>query len=402
MKPPPSVALLSATSAASPFAMAICVPSLPQIGDHLGASPAEVQFIISSYLLGIGIAQPIQGPLADRFGRRPLLLSGFSLFIFASFLCIPAMSLPTLVAARLLQAVGVSVGTVATRAVVRDLYPRERAASVLSYISAAMAISPILAPPIGGVLAEAWGWRATFAAAGLYGCLLLAWIVPRLPETRPADALPQLRLAPLLSAYGRLLRSPAFLGHSLLFGAATAAFFSFLSVAPGFFADRLGVSAARFGLYWGLLAFTFMIGAALGGHLTPRLGMARQLRTGTLTFLLAGLSLPLAVSLLPLSAAAILVPMAALTFSTGMTQSLALAGAVSVDPTIAGTASGLASSIAMGTGALFTAMSGSLYDGTPLPMSFCVLAATLLGAIASSVAQRWDQAEDHPVSPQED
>jgi DHA1 family bicyclomycin/chloramphenicol resistance-like MFS transporter len=85
-----------------------------------------------------------------------------------------------------------------------------------------------------------------------------------------------------------------------------------------------------------------------------------------------------------------------------MTQSLALAGAVSVDPTIAGTASGLASSIAMGTGALFTAMSGSLYDGTPLPMSFCVLAATLLGAIASSVAQRWDQAEDHPVSPQED
>ncbi len=123
---------------------------------------ATVQFVVTAYLLGLGLFQPIQGLLADRFGRRPVLLGGYSLFLLASLLAGAASQLWTLVAARFLQAMGISVATVVTRAIVRDSFEPGPAASALSFITAVMGLAPVVAPIVGGFAAETLGWRGIF------------------------------------------------------------------------------------------------------------------------------------------------------------------------------------------------------------------------------------------------
>ena len=158
----PSTALLSAVCAAGPLAMSICVPGLPVIADDLASTLAVVQFVISAFLIGIGFAQPIHGPLTDRFGRRPVLLASFVLFIVASLACALARSVEALILGRFVQAIGVSAGTVVARAMVRDTYDPRDSAKVMTYITAATAVAPAVAPAVGGALVGPIGWQAPF------------------------------------------------------------------------------------------------------------------------------------------------------------------------------------------------------------------------------------------------
>ena len=142
----PLLLLLSVASALSPFGMVVLVPTLNEFARLYGVDYAATQFLISSYLFGLAAAQPFSGILCDRLGRRPVLLLGFAFFTLASLACAVVASLPALVALRFLQAVGVSVGTVASRAIVRDTHDEQGTARAMAYIAAAMGVAPVIAP----------------------------------------------------------------------------------------------------------------------------------------------------------------------------------------------------------------------------------------------------------------
>ena len=165
--------LLAALSAIGPLTTDMYLPSLPDIARLLGASTAQTQLTVSSYLVGFAVGQIFYGPLADRHGRKPVLLGAMALYCVASLACALSTSIEMLIAARALQALGGSGGIVLARAIVRDLYSGARAGRELSLIGAVMALAPVLAPLIGGVLQTAFGWRSVFftlVGGGLARC----------------------------------------------------------------------------------------------------------------------------------------------------------------------------------------------------------------------------------------
>ncbi len=252
---PPSVLLLGIASSLSPFGVTIAVPILAGIATTFAASAGAAQFVISAYLLGLALAQPFNGFLCDRLGRRPVLLGGFGVFVAASVAAAYATQLELLIACRFLQAVGVSVGTVASRAVVRDTRDAAGAAEALAYIAAAMGFAPVVAPILGGWLGASWGYQTVFWITALMGVVTLAAIYLLLPETLHADSA-RPRWSQWMRNYRALFTSGPFIGYTLVFGFIQGCFFAFLAIGATLFEQRFGIGARQFGLWWGLMAIS--------------------------------------------------------------------------------------------------------------------------------------------------
>src|SRR5438094_995152 len=180
---PAMTLLLGALIAVAPLAMDIYLASMPSMTRALSATPGEVQLTLSLYMYGWGATQIFVGPLADRFGRRPALIAGLALFVGASAVCAASRTIETLIAARVVQAVGMAAVAVVPRAIVRDLYSGDRAARMLSLMGVVLGIAPIVAPILGSHLHVWLGWQANFVFVAAYGILLLAWVGYSLPET---------------------------------------------------------------------------------------------------------------------------------------------------------------------------------------------------------------------------
>lgn len=367
--------------------MAVVVPAMAAIGSHFDADATRTQFVISAYLFGLGLAQPLSGFLCDRLGRRPVVLVGFSVFVIASFACALAEQLPQLVALRFLQAVGVSVGTVASRAVIRDTRDAEGSAEAISYISAAMGVAPIVAPILGGWLISTAGFQLVFVATGAMGAVVLTWMSLRLSETLSRSQ-PQKRLRDSFSAYPQLLSSRIFLGYTLIYGFVQGSFFSFLAVGASVFEASLGIGAQQFGLIWGCMAITYVGGATLAGKLTRRLGAKRILKINVLVGLLTGWGLLYWVTHHPLTLASLVLPLALLMATSGAVIPGAIAGAVNYRPDIAGTSSGLSSSLGILLGGAFTVLSGVLYESEFAPIAMLMALSTSLTAISWLLVHR--------------
>lgn len=385
------IALLGAASGLSAFGMASVVPMLPELERALSTDFATLQFVVSAYLLGLGLFQPIQGVLCDRFGRRPVLLGGFAIFLVASLLASIAPSLPWLVLARGLQAMGASVATVVTRAVVRDSYEPEPAAIALSFISAVMGFSPVIAPVIGGVVASALGWRAVFWLHAAMAGLLLLLITLRLRETRPAGVKPA-SLRELLRGFGKLMRERRFVGYSLTYSFVSGASFMFITIGAALFEHLFGMTAAQFGSMWAGLAGSYVLGAASAGALSRRYGTQRVIQSGIYLNLFSAVVFCTAALWPRPELAAFIAALALQTMSSGLVSPLALAGAVGDHPSLAGMAAGLSSSIAMLISMACAMITGALYDGRPLttavPLSLACIAAwfALRSALAGELA----------------
>jgi len=179
------LALLMAMTAIGPATLNIMVPALPGLIKRLGSDTGTVQLTLSLYLLSLATAQLLLGPLSDRFGRRPVVLAGLTLSVIASLAAIAASSIGALIGARVVQAVGASTGIVIGRAIIRDLYERDRAASMIGLVTTAMVIAPMISPLIGGILDTAFGWESIFVFISLFSSAVLLWATFVLPETRP-------------------------------------------------------------------------------------------------------------------------------------------------------------------------------------------------------------------------
>src|SRR6202162_603228 len=181
------LALLMAMTAIGPATLNIVVPALPGLVTRLSSDTGTVQLMLSLYLLSLATAQLLLGPLSDRFGRRPVVLAGLALSVVASLAAIATSSIGALIGARVVQAIGASTGIVIGRAIIRDLFERERAASMFGLVITAMLIAPMISPLIGGILDTAFGWEAIFLFLALFSGAVLLWAFAVLPETRPAS-----------------------------------------------------------------------------------------------------------------------------------------------------------------------------------------------------------------------
>ncbi len=181
-------ALLALLTAIGPLSVDLYLPSLPEIGRALAAPPGEVQLTISAYLVGFGAGQIVYGPLADRHGRKPVMLASLLIFCIATLVCAVAPSIAALIGARFVQAFGAAGAIVLARAVVRDLYEGARAGRELSLMAMIMGLAPIVAPLIGSLLQTAFGWRACFVfifVAGIIAAAAVRWLLPETLRLRP-------------------------------------------------------------------------------------------------------------------------------------------------------------------------------------------------------------------------
>lgn len=347
---------LVAIAGLAALTMNIFLPSLTSISAWFGADYALAQLAISGYLATTAVLHVIIGPLSDRFGRRPIMLWGIVIFIFASIGCLLAPDIYSFLFFRMIQAT-IATGMVLSRAIIRDMVEPAKAASMIGYVTMGMSLAPMIGPAIGGWLDHLIGWQASFGIlliAGL-GVLVLVW--KDLGETnyhRSTSFSAQFR------AYPHLLRSRRFWGYTITASFSAGVFFSFLGGAP-FVAETLfGLTPAGSGMYFALVSIGYMFGNFLSGRYSQAFGFNHMMLYGASTSLLGvGLSLVLFSSGLnhPLS---LYLPMLVVAIGNGLTLPNANAGMVSVRPHLAGSASGLGGAINIAGGAGIAAITGAL------------------------------------------
>jgi MFS transporter, DHA1 family, multidrug resistance protein len=384
---PAFMALLVGMTALAPLSMQIFVPALPAIQRGFQVSTGVAQLALSLSILANAFATLSYGPLSDRFGRRPAVLAGLGLFVVGSVMCALAPTIDLLIVGRVVQAAGGAAGMVMARAIVRDLYEREHAAAMIAYLTMAMVVAPMLAPSVGAVLMDLADWRAIFVALTVVGILLVWGARLRLIETRAGAALGS-GARSLTAGAGRLLRSGAFIAYVLQSTFSMSTFFAFVSGAPYFVIDVLERPATEYGLYFILVSVGYMAGNFTAARVTRRVGLDRMIVLGSsLALIVVALVLGLLLAL-PWAPVLLFGPMMLGSFASGLAMPNAQAGAISVDPALAGTASGVAGFTQLLVAALVSQAVGMLQDGTPYPMLGFMVGCALLSLLGFLLPRR--------------
>ena len=334
-------ALLAGLSAVGPLTTDMYLPSLPDIARLLGASSAQVQLTISAYLIGFAAGQIIYGPVSDRHGRKPVLIGAIALYCAASLACAVSTSIEMLIVARAFQALGGSGGIVLTRAIVRDIYSGAHAGRELSVIGSVMALAPVLAPILGGLIQTAFGWRVTFLAlvgAGFAGAAVV-WVL--LPETLNNRAAEPVSLPSMLRSYRIVGRNPAYLAYLSITSASYAGLFAWISGSAFVLQDLYGLAPFDFGVAFALGSVGYMTGSAIAARLVIRLGLDGVLGLGGCACAAGGLAMVAAVASGLTSSMSLVLPMAVYLAGLGMVLPQGIAGAMTPFPERAGAASSL-------------------------------------------------------------
>jgi DHA1 family bicyclomycin/chloramphenicol resistance-like MFS transporter len=380
----PLLVLLMAMTAIGPLSLNILVPATPGLVATLNTEPATVQLTVSLYLLGLAVSQLALGPLSDRFGRRPVVICGLLLTVVSSFAALAASDIGGLIFARAFQAFGASTGMVIGRAIIRDLYDRERAASMIGWVATVMVVAPMVSPLIGGLLDTAFGWETTFVFVGVYALLVLLWAWRTLPETRP-DHVTGGGLRYLAGETRALVTSAAFNSYVVAATLGSATFFAFLGGSPHVVIGLMGESSASYGAWFILTAFGYMMGNLTAAKFSPRFGLDRMIRAGLALELIGASATIGVVWLLPLGGpATIFVTQFLVSCGNGVLLPNAIAGAVSVRPQAAGTASGLIGCAQMAAGALAAQATSWLVaqSTTAMPMAIAILLTGIAAAVS--------------------
>ena len=378
---PPHVVTLVAIAGIGALSMNIFLPALPAMALFFDVDYALIQLSISAYLAVTAVLQIVIGPLSDRFGRRPILLGGFSIFVLATLGCMLATNIETLLTFRMLQA-AVASGIVLSRAIVRDMVPIEKAASMIGYVTMGMSLMPMIGPAIGGVLNDAFGWQSSFFMLGASGLLVLFLIYADLGETNQHKSA---SFGAQFRAYPDLIRARRFWGYTLTAGFASGAFFSFLGGAPFVSKEILGLSASEMGGYFGIVAFGYMVGNFFSGRYSQRVGINRMMVSGSVVATLGALISLALFELGVLHPLSLFGPMLLVGLGNGMTLPNANAGIVSVRPHLAGSASGLSGAITIGSGAALSALASTLptVETGAMPLFVLMTIVSILAILAS-------------------
>jgi DHA1 family bicyclomycin/chloramphenicol resistance-like MFS transporter len=367
--------LLAMLTGIGPLSVDMYLASLPSIGRLLGAPTSQVQLTISAYLIGFAIAQVFYGPLSDRHGRRPVLLAALGIYLVATLACMISISIETLIAARFVQAVGGSGASVLARAVVRDMYDGTRVGRELARMAAIMALAPLVAPLIGGVLETAFGWRSNFVALLSFG--LAAWLMVwfLLPETVRQRAPEPVSIGSILRSYRRFIGDAGFVIHLGIAACCLCGLFAWISSAAFVLQDIYGLSPFTFGLAFALASLGYMLGTMIAARFVMRWGAARTMGFGATAMALGGLTMALLLTFTTYGAWGVVAAIGVYMIGMGMTLAQAQAGALLPFPDRAGAASSLLGLVTQTGSAAVGAILGHSLGVTAWPLAVAMLLA---------------------------
>ena len=364
--------------------MDMFLPSVPVIARAFNTEPGTAQLTVTTYLLGLAIGQLAWGPVSDRFGRKPVLLAGLSVFFVSCVFGAAAESAQALVLVRFAQGVGMSSGPVIARSIVRDLYARDQAAHLLARMMAVFGIIPVAAPLIGGQAIALSGWPAVFWVFSAIALALLAAVGLGLPETAPA-ARPSIAPGRVAANFVMLFRDERFRASLATMLLAQMGIIAFVSSSALAMVQSLHLTPTQFSLLFAAIMLGQITGGVTGSRLVVRLGIGRMVRLGAALALAGGLLLA-ALSLAGLAHwSAVVLPMILYLFGCSFMIPNATAAALSPFPQMAGAASSLLGALPFGLGALLSAALAAAFDGTTRPMALSIAAF----GIAAFLAERF-------------
>ena len=369
---------LASISLIGPLAVHLFMPVIPAVKAALGLSEALAQLTFSIALFSMAFATLVYGSLSDRYGRRPVLLSGLCLFLVGSAISAVADSIGVLVVGRLVQAVGAGCGITLVRAIAQDVYGSARLVKAIAYLTMAYTIGPMIAPMVGGVLIDAFGWRSVFGFALGAGGLIALGAYLAVFESRPPSSATRSG-GNVLANYWTLLRHPRFTAFVLQSGFCTGAFLVAATAASGLMKELLHRPTAEFGLYFLLFPFGFLSVNIITSRIGNRVANETMVLAGSvlsLAAVTAQASLLLGGHVTPLT---LFAPGFFITMAQGLSLSYAQAGAMAINPKLAGTAAGMGVFTQNFVGATFAQLYGLLADGTPVPLVQATMTSAMLG-----------------------
>lgn len=394
---PAFVAFLTGLTSLGPLSVDMLLPSLPALSRTFATPEATIQLSVTLFVVAFAPSQLIFGPLSDRIGRKPALQVGLLAFLVSGFACLFAPTVEIFIAARVLQGLSAGSGPAISRAMVRDVFDGARAAQVFAHVTTAIALAPMLAPVIGGVLEGAFGWRSVFVVLSGLAVAFMPLVLFGIKETnRHLD--PHALNARRWAANHRiLLGDRAFMATALLVSLSFSGQFIFISNSAFVLIDLLGVSPQVFGFCFAAVASALAVGAFTGGRLVPRIGLRHTMVVGISFGCFSGLVLAGLVwggvvwvepeigggvgSSQAYAIAGIIAPMFCFAMGFSIARPPAMATALMPYPHMAGVASAFLGFLQMMIGGLAAVAFGYIYDGTPRPMAAGVAGAGVLAML---------------------
>lgn len=376
------ILLVAFLAGIGPLSTDTYLPAIPELAKSLGVSTAYAQWSISSYFLGIAGGQLVAGPFSDRFGRKPVLLVGFGLFFVATLVCAIAPDIHTLIGARAVQGAAAAASPAAGRAMVRDLWDGNQAARIMSYVTMAVIIAPLIAPSLGGVMIRYWSWRSIFWMLLGLAAVAIVLIVARMPETNGPEHRLDVRLRDYFRAYRRVLTRPRAVAYLLCGGFSYAAMFAYITSSSGVYIEQFGVDPSIFGLYFGLNVIGLFVGTWINSLLVTRYGYHAMAASSVVVSLVGSMFL-LMVTVLGWGGLPAI--MLGLFFTVGPASMLGAnctTGLMDLFPKNAGAAIALFGVAQFGFGSLASLMAGLIFAGSPLSMSIPMALCSLISFAA--------------------
>lgn len=380
------VLILGALTAIGPLSIDLYLPSFPSLANAYSVDPGKIQATLSVFFIGLAIGQAVYGPLADRFGRRRPLLIGIAIYVAASLLAPIAPTINSLIALRLVQALGGCAGMVISRAVVRDLFDEREAARVFSLLILVMGLAPILAPMIGGYILILAGWKAVFLVLGGFGLLGFVSAWSGLGETLQVNMRRKDNIGDIIRNFGRLLSNRRFLAPAVAAALIMAGMFGYVANSPFVFIDLYGVSPRQFGLLFGLNALGLVAASQIN-----RVMLQRRNPSTILGWAIAA-NVTAALILVAVAGSSHLVvffiPLWLCIATIGFLAPNAVAIAMSASGQHAGSASALIGMMQFSAGALAGGLVGVFHNGTAYPMAFTIAGLSLAGGTVYAIARK--------------
>lgn len=349
------IVILGLLAMLMPLSIDMYLPALPQIAREFGVSAGSVQMTLNLYILGFALGQLIYGPLADSFGRKPVIAVGTLIFAVAAAACALSQTIEQLIFMRLLHGLSAAAGSVVISALMRDSYSKEAFSRMMSFVMLVTTIAPLMAPIVGGWLLLLWSWHAIFWAISLAAVVTTVLVVTQIKETLPRDRRQKFHLRTMLGNFLSLFRHKRVFSYMLASGFSFAGLFSFLNAGPFVYIELNHISPQDFGYYFALNVVFLFLMTLINSGLVRRFGPLAMFRLGLLIQFTMGVWL-VVVSALNLGFLPLVFGVAMFIGCVAMVSSNAMAVILEEFPHMAGTASSLAGTLRFGVGALVGAL----------------------------------------------